>query len=97
MTHQSMISDRYTSGQLIDEISSGFKRLGKTEKTFTIDDLGLVDESHIGGRPAFEDIIGQLNIKPVMNVLDIDWARLNIFLYDSQKSHGSRAMEQFFG
>ena len=50
MTDQSMISDHYTSVQLIDEISSGIKRLGKIEKTVTIDDLGPVDEFHIGDR-----------------------------------------------
>ena len=45
--------------------------MGKTEKTVTIDDLGPVDEFHIGGRQASEDFLGQLNIKPEMNVLDI--------------------------
>ena len=70
MTNESMISDHYTSGQLIDEIFSGIKRLGKTEKTVTIDDLGPVDEFHIGGRQASEDFLGQLDIKPDMNVLD---------------------------
>ena len=71
MSQENMISDHYTSGQLIDEISSGIKRLGKTEKTVTIDDLGSVDEFHIGGRQASEDFLGQLNIKPDRNVLDI--------------------------
>ena len=71
MTHESMISDHCTSGRLIDEISSEIKRLGKTEKTVTIDDLGPVDESHLGGRKASEDLLGQLNIKPDKNVMDI--------------------------
>ena len=71
MTDECMISDHYTCGQLIGEIFSGIKRMGKTEKTVTIDDLGPLDEFHIGGRQASEDFLGQLNIKPDMNVLDI--------------------------
>ena len=37
----------------------------------TIDDLGPVDEFHIGGRQASKDFLDQLNLKPEMNVLDI--------------------------
>ena len=69
--NENMISDHYTSGRLIDAISSGIKGLGKTEKTVTIDDLGPVDEFHIGGRQASKDFLDQLNLKPEMNVLDI--------------------------
>ena len=69
--NEDMISDHYTSGRLIDAISSGIKGLGKTEKTVTIDDLGPVDEFHIGGRQASKDFLDQLNLKPEMNVLDI--------------------------
>ena len=39
MTQETMIPDNYTCGRLIDAISSGIKRLGKTKKTITIDDL----------------------------------------------------------
>ena len=69
--NEDMISDHYTSGRLIDAISSGIKGLGKTEKTVTIDDLGPVDEFHIGERQASKDFLDQLNLKPEMNVLDI--------------------------
>ena len=71
MTDESLVTDHCTTGRFIDTISSGIKRLGKTEKTLTIDDLGPVDEFHIGGRQLSEDFLGQLNIKPDMNVLDI--------------------------
>ena len=69
--NENMISDHYTSGRLIDAISSGIKGLGKTKKTVTIDDLGPVDEFHIGDCQASKDFLDQLNLKPEMNVLDI--------------------------
>ena len=45
--------------------------MGETEKTVTIDDLVSLDEFHIRGHQTSEDFLGQLNIKPDMNVFDI--------------------------
>ena len=45
--------------------------MGKTPDSVTIDDLAAVDEFHIGGRRATEELIEQLGIAPGNHVLDV--------------------------
>jgi cyclopropane fatty-acyl-phospholipid synthase-like methyltransferase len=52
-------------------IRTGLKSLGKTPDSTTVDDLAAVDEFHIGGRQASEDLLGQLDRSPHHHVLDV--------------------------
>ncbi len=45
--------------------------MGKTASTATIEDLALVDEFHIGGRPATTELCEQLDVLPESKVIDI--------------------------
>jgi ubiquinone/menaquinone biosynthesis C-methylase UbiE len=68
---RSSVSDHYARSGLIEAIENGIIRMGKTTDTVTIDDFALVDEFHIGGRRATEELIGQLGIAPGNHVLDV--------------------------
>ncbi len=66
-----LVSKHYTHGSLVDEITQGIQALGKTTETVDINDLGPVDEFHIGGRVATESFLNQLDIEPSHHVLDV--------------------------
>lgn len=65
------ITEHYTHGQLLDRIRQGVEAIGKTPATVTVDELGPVDEFHIGGRQASEDFISQLELSAEDHTLDI--------------------------
>jgi ubiquinone/menaquinone biosynthesis C-methylase UbiE len=65
------VSKHYTHGGLIEAIHAGIVSLGKATDTVTVDDLAPVDEFHIGGRRASEEILDQLGLSAQMHVLDI--------------------------
>lgn len=56
----SIISDHYARPGLLEAIEDGILALGKTTETVSVDDLTAVDEFHIGGRRASEEIFRQL-------------------------------------
>jgi SAM-dependent methyltransferase len=66
-----LVANHYTHGSLIDAIRDGIQKLGKTTDSVHIDDLGPVDEFHIGGRVATESFLDQLNINAAHHVLDV--------------------------
>ena len=68
MPTQQDVSKHYT---LVAAIRSGIESLGKTINSVTVDDLAPVDEYHIGGRQASEDFLGQLDLTPEKQVLDV--------------------------
>lgn len=61
----------YTSGSLFDRIMEAAKAAGKDPAALTRDDLKPVDEFHIGGVEATNDLLDQLDIGPETRVLDI--------------------------
>ena len=65
------VSNHYTHGNLVAAIRTGIESLGKTINSVTVDDLAPVDEFHIGGRQASEDFLGQLDLTPEKQVLDV--------------------------
>lgn len=69
MTHS--IATHYTHGQLLKRILGGVQAIGKTPGTVSVDELAPVDEFHIGGRQASEELIGQLGLSADAHVLDI--------------------------
>jgi ubiquinone/menaquinone biosynthesis C-methylase UbiE len=65
------ISDHYAHGNLIEAIHDGVIALGKTTSTVTIADLAPVDEFHIGGRKATEELVARLGLSAADHVLDV--------------------------
>jgi SAM-dependent methyltransferase len=65
------VSDHYARSNLIDAIREGVTALGKTTSTVTVADLAPVDEFHIGGRNATEQLVTQLRLTPADHVLDV--------------------------
>jgi ubiquinone/menaquinone biosynthesis C-methylase UbiE len=70
-TGRSKVSDHYARTNLIDAIHDGVVQMGKTTSTVTIDDLAPVDEFHIGGRKATEELVGQLGPSSTCHLLDV--------------------------
>ncbi len=71
MIEHDAISENYETGQVLDKIRAALLRLGKSPDSVTIEDLAPVDEFHIGGRQASEDLLGQLGLSASNRVLDI--------------------------
>lgn len=71
MKDTTLVESHYTRGGLFAAIQAGIEELGKTLETVTIEDLGPVDEFHIGGRLATRDFLDQLTIGPGDHVLDV--------------------------
>jgi SAM-dependent methyltransferase len=71
MADDRTVAQHYTHGDLLGSIRSGIRALGKNETAITVEDLGPVDEFHIGGRRASEDFLNQLALMPTTHLLDV--------------------------
>ncbi|MCP4488662.1 MAG: methyltransferase domain-containing protein [Gammaproteobacteria bacterium] len=71
MSYDKTISDHYFHGDLLSAIEAALPALGKTTASVTIEDLAPVDEFHIGGRCATDNLIDQLNFSEQDHVIDI--------------------------
>lgn len=71
MSCDKAISDHYTHGKLLRAIEVSITKLGKTVDSVTIEDLAPVDEFHIGGRRATENLLDQLNFSEQDHILDV--------------------------
>jgi ubiquinone/menaquinone biosynthesis C-methylase UbiE len=71
MTSDKAISEHYLHGDLLQAIQASITKLGKTVDDVTIEDLGPVDEFHIGGRTATENLVNQLGFSEQHRILDI--------------------------
>jgi SAM-dependent methyltransferase len=69
-TH-SAVADHYARDSLIAAIRDGLAAMGKTESTVTAEDLSPVDEFHIGGREATQELARQLALTAGDRVIDI--------------------------
>jgi ubiquinone/menaquinone biosynthesis C-methylase UbiE len=67
----SAVADHYARGGLIEAIRAGLAEIGKSERTVTAEDLAPIDEFHIGGRAATEELARQLALAAENRVLDI--------------------------
>lgn len=66
---EAAVARHYGTSGLIDRIMAGLAALGI--EAARLDDLKPVDEFHIGGVAATEALVGQLVLRPGMEVLDI--------------------------
>lgn len=71
MSHENAITDHYFHGDLRGAIEESLPKIGKTKSTVTTEDLASVDEFHIGGRVATQNLLEQLEISEDDHVLDI--------------------------
>lgn len=71
MTYAEKISTHYRHTSLLPAIRAGLEKQGINPENASVEDLGPVDEFHIGGRAASEHFLDQLEITPSQNLLDI--------------------------
>ena len=71
MSIENAISKHYTHGDLLGAIQAAIPKLGKTVENISVEDLGPVDEFHIGGRMATDHLLQQLNFSASDHVLDV--------------------------
>ena len=71
MSDENLVARHYTHGGLVSAIRDGVAKLGKNIADVTIDDLGPVDEFHIGGRIATQSFLDQLDIDASHQILDV--------------------------
>jgi len=65
------VSNHYLHGDLLGAIREAIVKLGKTIDEIAVEDLAPVDEFHIGGRLATENLLGQLEFTDQHHVLDV--------------------------
>ena len=71
MIKNNNISDYYLHGSLLPAIKAALTTLGKTADNVSIEDLAPVDEFHVGGRIASENLLAQLNFSNQGHILDV--------------------------
>jgi SAM-dependent methyltransferase len=71
MSLEQSVSQHYTHGNLEGALLAALQRAGKNLDTLNYADLALVDEFHIGGRPATRALGDQLDLPAGARVLDV--------------------------
>ena len=71
MSYSDKISKHYHHGNLLSAIKAGLEKQGIKPENASVEDLGPVDEFHIGGRLASVHFLDQLEITAPQNILDI--------------------------
>ena len=71
MDYAAKISNHYRHGSLLSAIQVGLEKQGIKPKNASVEDLGPVDEFHIGGRAASTHFLDQLDILASQTILDI--------------------------
>ena len=71
MSKNNPVATHYSHGSLLAAILEGVEKLGKSPHTVSLDELGAVDEFHIGGRLATESFLDRMEIAATDHVLDV--------------------------
>ena len=71
MTLETNVAAHYTSGTLLQRIRDGLAAMGVDPDRPAPEDLKPIDEFHVGGLQATEDLIAQIALGPDMHVIDI--------------------------
>lgn len=71
MSKETAVAEHYTHGALLEAVRTGIEALGKAPETVSVDDLGPIDEFHIGGRVASDHFLSQLPLEPETHALDV--------------------------
>ena len=65
------VSEHYTIHELGNRILTALQAAGKDPDALTVDDLAPVDEFHIRGRPATEELVQWAEVQPSHVLLDV--------------------------
>lgn len=71
MTTEVKVADHYTSGRLENIILEAMQRAGKDPAKLTLQDLAPIDEFHVEGLEATQDLAAQMSLQPGMRLLDV--------------------------
>src|SRR4051812_5895450 len=71
MSLEQTVSQHYTHGNLEAALLAAVQRAGKNMEALTYADLAVVDEFHIGGRPATRALGEQIDLPAGARVLDV--------------------------
>jgi ubiquinone/menaquinone biosynthesis C-methylase UbiE len=71
MTPEPSIANHYSRPRIVETILNAFTRAGKDPAHLTAADLTAVDQFHVGGALATEDLGAQMNLHPGMHLVDI--------------------------
>lgn len=71
MDYSKEVSGHYHHGNLLSAIKAGLEKQGIEPQNASVENLGPVDEFHIGGRQASVHFLDQLEITWQRNILDI--------------------------
>ena len=71
MSIESNVESYYTRGRLEDSILQALTRAGKDLANLTHGDLAALDEFHVGGREATQELAAQMDLRPGLHLLDV--------------------------
>jgi SAM-dependent methyltransferase len=71
MSIDQLVARHYARGDLGSAILAALEAAGKSVNRLSLEDLAAVDEFHLRGRPATEELTGALGLAPGMRVLDV--------------------------
>ncbi|MDH3759574.1 MAG: methyltransferase domain-containing protein [Gammaproteobacteria bacterium] len=89
MTDSTSVSDHYSHGELLRAIEKALDELGIKPHELAVEDLAPVDEFHIGGRAATQNLLDQLDFGSARILIDVGCGLGGAARYvaDSQGSH----------
>jgi ubiquinone/menaquinone biosynthesis C-methylase UbiE len=71
MSIETNVASYYTRGRLEDSILQALTRAGKDLANLTHGDLAALDEFHVGGREATQELAAQMELRPGLHLLDV--------------------------
>jgi ubiquinone/menaquinone biosynthesis C-methylase UbiE len=71
MSIEQQVSTHYTTGALEQKILVALRNAGKDPAHLSSDDIAPLDNFHLGGRQAIEDLSSFMHLSPGMHLLDI--------------------------
>lgn len=71
MNTETKVAGHYTRGQLEDVILSAVAKAGKSPADLTASDLAAVDEFHVGGLQATQELAAHMELRPKLHLLDV--------------------------
>jgi ubiquinone/menaquinone biosynthesis C-methylase UbiE len=71
MTPEASVASHYSRPRIVDTILAAFAKAGKDPAHLAAADLAGVDQFHVGGAAATEDLAAQMDLRPGIRLLDI--------------------------
>ena len=71
MSVEQQVSTHYTAGNLEQKILGALRDAGKDPAHLSSDDIAPLDNFHLGGRQAIEDLSSFMHLRPGMHLLDV--------------------------